>query len=322
MTKLSIKSLGVPPLIFISGICLGQDLDNTAGPDLSGLPNDLSDKFIATQKHQTNNALTLSRDWIRASQKPYINSDGRVIFAFGATMPELVCKPRMICDIKLQEGERLVSKPKSGDLAQWVISDSVSGKGEKKSHHVAVKPMVDGLSNNVVIYTDRRTYSISIKSSDIEYIPMIGFAYNDPPKEVVDIDAIKKDEMKKNNSTVIDGKEVLGNNLDFNYSITGDDVKWRPVRVFNDDKKTYIDVNKSVSSGELPSLLITDSDTRGQIINYRYVPGDSRYIVDGVFDSAFLAVGVGRKQKKVIIRRGASDGFDYVDKALGLKGTF
>jgi len=315
MKHMSSNSFLMSSLLLVTGVCLGQE-----DAPFNGLQNDLAEKYIATQKHQTDRALALSRDWIRASHKPYISPDGRVIYAFGSSMPELICKPRMICDIKLQEGEKLLSKPKSGDLAQWVISDSVSGEGEKQSHHIAVKPMVDGLSNNIVIYTNKRSYSISIKSSSLEYIPMIGFAYNEPQKKEIDVDAMRKRELEKTDVTVIDGKEVLGSNLDFNYSLSGDDVRWRPLRVFTDEKKTYIDIDKSVSSGELPSLLVTDFDTRGEIINYRYVAKDGRFIVDGVFDSAMLAVGVGRKQKKVVItRRGDPLESNSVDISLGLE---
>jgi type IV secretory pathway VirB9-like protein len=79
------------------------------------------------------------------------------------------------------------------------------------------------------------------------------------------------------------------------------------VRVYNDGRKTIIEMPKAMQQTESPSLLVvrkdggifTDAET--VMVNYR-VQGD-RYIVDTVFDKAILIAGVGSSQDRVTITR-------------------
>ena len=50
-------------------------------------------------------------------------------------------------------------------------------------------------------------------------------------------------------------------------------------------------------------FLVNDTDNVGGMINYRYVSGQSRMIVDGLFDKGTLMLGKGRKAVKVFIYR-------------------
>jgi type IV secretory pathway VirB9-like protein len=80
------------------------------------------------------------------------------------------------------------------------------------------------------------------------------------------------------------------------------------VRVYNDGRKTIIQMPAAMAQTEAPTLLVvrkdgglfTDDET--VLVNYR-VQGD-RYVVDTVFDKAILIAGVGRGQDRVTITKG------------------
>jgi type IV secretion system protein VirB9 len=95
--------------------------------------------------------------------------------------------------------------------------------------------------------------------------------------------------------------------LDFGFRISGDDPSWRPLRVYTDGRKTYIQFPRSLGFGTAPALvgLAHDgswfSDPTEEMVNYRIV-GD-RYVVDQVLDRAELVTGVGSGQTRVLIAR-------------------
>ncbi|MES2208006.1 MAG: TrbG/VirB9 family P-type conjugative transfer protein [Pseudomonadota bacterium] len=91
--------------------------------------------------------------------------------------------------------------------------------------------------------------------------------------------------------------------LYFDYEIIGR-ASWRPVRVFDDGQKTFIQVPPEARNGEIPALMIIGADQTEQLVNYRF--RDNYYIVDRIFNRAVLLIGVGRDQQKVIIKRVAT----------------
>src|SRR3546814_13720483 len=69
--------------------------------------------------------------------------------------------------IVLQEGERLsaVGAVAAGDTVRWVIGEAASGTGPTRRTHILVKPTEPGLVPNLVLNTDRRTYTANGRAS-------------------------------------------------------------------------------------------------------------------------------------------------------------
>jgi type IV secretion system protein VirB9 len=135
-------------------------------------------------------------------------------------------------------------------------------------------------------------------------MPQVAFNY--PEDAVLKWDAIKKREAKdKSDKTIPRTGEYLGD-LSFSYDIEGD-APWKPVRVFNDGKKTIIQMPSAMAQTEAPTLLVVRkegglfSNDETVMVNYR-VQGD-RYIVDSIFERAILIAGVEDDQDKVNIVR-------------------
>jgi type IV secretion system protein VirB9 len=87
----------------------------------------------------------------------------------------------------------------------------------------------------------------------------------------------------------------------FDYKIKGGDATIRPVRVFDDGKKTYIQISEAAKNREAPILVVIGTDGKQEMVNYRVK--DDMYIVDRLFERAQLVLGSGKKAHKVEIDR-------------------
>jgi type IV secretion system protein VirB9 len=94
--------------------------------------------------------------------------------------------------------------------------------------------------------------------------------------------------------------------LNFGYEVTeGQGLPWRPVRVFDDGTRVYIQMPEAMRASEAPVLLVQTRGGEAALVNYRL--RSPYYVVDKLFETAVLIVGVGQSQERVTIRRaGAS----------------
>ena len=217
--------------------------------------------------------------------------------------PSVVCAVLQVCDIALQAGEQ-VNSIQLGDTARWNVEPAISGTGPGEVQHLLVKPVDVGLSTSLVITTSRRTYHMQLRSHRTKYMPQVSFTY--PEEALAKWDRIRaREKRRRADDTLPASGEYLGD-LSFDYDLSGT-APWKPVRVYNDGRKTIIQMAKSMTQGEAPTLLVVRregglfGDPETVIVNYR-VQGD-RYIVDTVFKKAILLSGVGRGQEKITITR-------------------
>jgi type IV secretion system protein VirB9 len=167
---------------------------------------------------------------------------------------------------------------------------------------IMVKPTESGLTTNLVITTNRRTYSMKLVSREQEWMPLVSFAYpEDSQAKWVAFQASQ--ERQREATTLSSGEDIA--KLDFNYRMSGDDPAWKPLRVYSNGVKTFIQFPASVSHAELPTLVAlgTDGDLftspSQRLVNYRLI-GD-RFEVDQVLANAALIAGVGGEQERVSI---------------------
>lgn len=235
--------------------------------------------------------------------KPIMSDDGKILFPYGQYMPTLTCAPLRACDIELEPGEIVTGKPLTGDTVRWKITRAESGSGEKKITHVVVKPIDSNLDTNLIITTDRRTYHVRLYSSanERDYVNRAGFYY---PESIVDewSEAAQQAEQKKadKEKLVVSELPTLSiDKIDFGYKIDGDDARFKPVRVFNDGTRVFLQMPEAMKSDEAPVLLLMDKDDNPLLVNYRVK--DGYYIVDKLFDRATLMVGTESSQSKVTV---------------------
>ncbi|WP_036254232.1 P-type conjugative transfer protein TrbG [Methylobacter sp. BBA5.1] len=279
-------------------------------PLLAAPGDDLADKYFSknnpTLTAQEKAAIAIAKRWEAGAStglNPIPGSNGAIHFLYGVQQPSIVCAVLQVCDVALQAGE-LVNSIHLGDTARWTVEPAITGAGPSETQHLIIKPMDVGLETSLVVTTNRRTYHFKLRSHRTQYMPQVAFTY--PEDALAKWDAIRTRETQERERKIIPQTgEYLGN-LNFDYDLDGD-AAWMPVRVFNDGRKTILQMSKAMAQTEAPTLLVlrkegglfTDDET--VMVNYR-VQGD-RYIVDTVFDKAILIAGVGDGQDRVTITR-------------------
>lgn len=279
-------------------------------PLLAAPGDDLADKYFSknnpTLTAQEKAAIAIAKRWEAGAStglNPIPGSNGAIHFLYGVQQPSIVCAVLQVCDVALQAGE-LVNSIHLGDTARWTVEPAITGAGPSETQHLIIKPMDVGLETSLVVTTNRRTYHFKLRSHRTQYMPQVAFTY--PEDALAKWDAIRTRETKERERKIIPQTgEYLGD-LNFDYDLDGD-AAWMPVRVFNDGRKTILQMSKAMAQTEAPTLLVlrkegglfTDDET--VMVNYR-VQGD-RYIVDTVFDKAILIAGVGDGQDRVTITR-------------------
>ena len=247
-------------------------------------------------------ALAIVRQWRNNPDKPRRSADGTVMYLYGATLPTLICTPLQVCAIRLQAGE-VVNDVHAGDSARWRITPSMIGSGSAAITNVIVKPTDSGLTTNLIITTDRRSYTIVLKSAVHEWMPAIGFDYPDE-QERTWANYKAQQNRATQAATLPTGENTAA--LDFGFSMGGDNPKWKPQRVYRSaEGKTYIQFASDKFLNDAPALVVIGkggslwSGPSTQIINYR--PVGDRYVVDGIPDQMALISGVGSEQVRVTI---------------------
>jgi type IV secretion system protein VirB9 len=206
-----------------------------------------------------------------------------------------------ITDIALQPGESLVGTGPvaAGDTVRWVIGDTESGTDATRQIHIMVKPVRVGLTTNLIINTDRRTYHMELRSTEKTYMASVSWAY--PQDQLI---ALRRQSSEARSiQPVATGVEL--DKINFRYRIEGDRAPWRPLRAFDDGRQVFIEFPRGIGQGEMPPLFIVGPEGKtSELVNYR-VRGN-HMIVDRLFAAAELRFGAAKKQIRVRISR--SDG--------------
>lgn len=256
-------------------------------------PANLMSGKNATLTHRENAGMAIAKSFSNNQVMPTRGDEGVIVFPFGETMPSIVCAPLIVCDITLQPGE-IVNDINVGDAVRWKLSPATSGSGMNTTTHVIVKPTDAALQTNAIITTDRRTYVLKLVSRRTDYMARISFTYADDTQE-------QWRNYRARIGVQEGGETASVKELSFNYEISGSKPRWKPVRVYNDTSKTYIEFPEAIKTSEAPVLLVLGESNQEQLVNYRVL--GTKYVVDKIFDSAELIGGTGRKQTKVTITR-------------------
>jgi type IV secretion system protein VirB9 len=250
-------------------------------------------------------ALTLVKEFgeAKGAVPPVTGVSGSVVVAYSSYTPKIVCRPMYVTDVILQPGE-IVTGVHPGDSVRWTFVPSRSGTGDMEQTHVLIKPLMADISTNLIVNTDRRTYQFDLMSSAKDFIPSVSFSYpNDSAKAWDAFIAEKKKERESGAMALASGYSVSPEDLHLEYEIRGrDSLKWKPVRVWDDGVKTYIQFRKGATkkSVEAPVFIVYEHK-KEVIVNYR--AANDMYVVDRIFDKAALIAGTGARQDRVVITR-------------------
>jgi type IV secretion system protein TrbG len=235
--------------------------------------------------------------------QPAPGPDGSVVFTFGEAVPTIICAPLRICDLALEPGEVINDRPQIGDSVRWKLSPAVSGD-KIKTVHIVIKPTEADLDTDLLVATNRRTYHLRLVSKPTDFVYAVAFAYPDGDAE--SFPAASATAAAKPEAPVVD--ELAGvaiDHLDFRYEVAADrDAKaFKPLRVFNDGTKTYLQMPDEIKAADQPALVIIGPDGNDQLVNYRFRRG--YYVIDQLPEQIALIAGVGDDQARVVITHNA-----------------
>ncbi|MEM9619168.1 MAG: P-type conjugative transfer protein TrbG [Pseudomonadota bacterium] len=233
---------------------------------------------------------------VEPSLDGYINAVQVYPYTEGA-LYRLYSAPGQVSDIALQPGEELISIS-AGDTVRWVVGDTTSGGPNGTRAHVLVKPISSGLSTNLMIATDRRTYHLELESTSGAYMAALSWRY--PADELQNLRSRNDRASVRAERTIARGLTLA--DLNFDYRIEGDRADWRPVRVFDDGRHVFIQMPDDIASMDAPPLFIVGTSGDAQLVNYR-VRGQY-YIVDRLFARAELRHGERDQTVVRIVRAG------------------
>ncbi|NIJ76420.1 type IV secretion system protein VirB9 [Xanthomonas campestris] len=218
---------------------------------------------------------------IAPSREGYVNAIQVWPFTDGA-LYQVYAAPGRVTVISLQPGEELVTVA-AGDTVRWIVGDTSSGSGDELRINVLVKPIRSELKTNLVITTSRRTYLLELTSTERAWMASVSWDY--PRDRML---ALQRQAQAAQATAPVDTGLSL-ERIRFRYAISGSNPPWKPLRLFDDGEKVYIQFPAGIAQGELPPLFVIGAQGDGQLVNYRFRP--PYYIVDRLFGAAELRLG-------------------------------
>lgn len=261
---------------------------------------------IAATPARVDPVLERVREWQARGALAPAMEQGVLRYPYGALVPVLVCAPLHVCTIELEPGEQ-VQGVMLGDTARWKYA--LQSQGDTPV--IGIKPDEPGLRTNGTILTDRRTYTVELKSAEGDYVPRMGFFY---PQQFAmafkrRAEAEREQAAAKSAETARAGIELPAlDKVKFGYRVVGS-AEFRPVRVFTDGKKTYLQLPASVAASAAPAFTVLDTEGQALLANFRVhaaADGSLFYIVDRVVARAELYLGAGNDAARVRIERDAA----------------
>ncbi|WP_425490595.1 TrbG/VirB9 family P-type conjugative transfer protein [Novosphingobium fluoreni] len=176
----------------------------------------------------------------------------------------------------MAHGDRLL-EPQMGDAVYQLLKDAL-----------VAKPFASGLATNIIILTDRRSYHLLLTATLRTAMAALSWTY--PADQLIALRRAAKQAVAA--APISEGLAVYS--LHFNYTVSGDQPAWRPLRAFDDGRQTFIEFSASLAVGDAPPLFIVGPTGEAELVNYR-VRG-RYYVVDRIFDAAELRLGTKKRQ--------------------------
>lgn len=173
-----------------------------------------------------------------------------------------------VTDIVLRPGEE-VQKIAAGNTLQWAVEkDDVAGLG-----HVYIKPLADS-TTNVIINTSARSYRLLVTTGHPEYMNFV-VRWNYPHEEEAERQAAMAaaTEAMKEQNALAEAARARTNAIHIAYKcVKNKNVidRYIPKSVFDDGKKTYIEITQD-NTQNMPVVYYYDDYDKSklQLANYR-----------------------------------------------------
>lgn len=190
-----------------------------------------------------------------------------------------------VTDITLHPGDNLIGVI-GGDTKQW----SIDKARVNDTTHVYIKPLVENISTDIIINSDKRSYHLLVNSNST-YNPIIEFEFINERYKKIALTSVYKDRKEKEYLDIFTEKkngQLVRKKINSSYEVKPNksmDEKLLPKKVFDDGVRTYIQMPQT-NQYDLPVLYTVDDRKKLSLVNYR-VKG-KYYIADRIFTHARL----------------------------------
>ena len=185
----------------------------------------------------------------------------------------VVTYPGIITDIVLQPGET-IERITVGDKHRWEI-DTYNDVSANGSQHVYVQPIQEGLSTNMIILTDRRTYQVALETS-VFYDSIVAWKYPGESNVV---------QQKKEAVMEVESADLLT----FDYSISNrKNFRWAPKFIFDDGFNMYIAIDPDEIAKNPPAIFTENIIGNLVLVDYELV--DDNIIINKVYKNLQIRV--------------------------------
>lgn len=193
---------------------------------------------------------------------------------------------------RLSRGEMVLENPFLSESQVWEMGAGVSRKNGQDVQHFYLKPDISGLTTSMIIITDRRVYHFLLRSFKDCYMAMVEFEYPNSMPYNIKTDAMAERLNARASALAGVDPRFLSFDYKMSYSIFRKPL-WLPRRVYDDGRRTYIQMDEKVLHTQSPVLF----SQKNECINYRV---EKNLIV---IDELVEKVTLRRGKEKVIIRK-------------------
>lgn len=200
---------------------------------------------------------------------------------------EIFAKPNHTTVLKLSNDEEVIYVG-GGDKENWEVEETRGGADN--STYLILKPLFENIQTNFNIITDKRTYFISLFSTENNYNPFVewNYPYNTNGMQFKNITGTTS---RVNKDINLEGNF---DNLIFGYKYNTKK-SFSPLQVFNDGTKTILVMKDNLM--EAPVIYGYGEDNKLSLVNFRYQ--GNKIIIDKVLDKLELKLG----KETLLIRR-------------------
>jgi type IV secretion system protein VirB9 len=228
-----------------------------------------------------------------AIQVPLKYSGGMMYYPWDETVYEIHTMPFRTTDIQLEPGEQVLEMPFLSEEKVCEIGAGVSRKGGQDVQHFFVKPSYANLTTSMIIITDRRVYHLLLKSFKDTFMVMVQWEYPPSMPFTVKTEAMNRRVRELSADALSVNPEFLSFDYKMSYSLFRKPL-WLPKRVYDDGRKTYIELDEQMLHAESPVIF----KGRNERINYRV--RNNLVIIDELIEEITLRRG---KEKVTITKK-------------------
>jgi type IV secretion system protein VirB9 len=210
---------------------------------------------------------------------------------------EIHTQPYRTTDIQLEPGEQVLEMPFLSEEKVWEIGAGVSRKSGQDAQHFFVKPTYANLSTSMIIITDRRVYHLLLKSFTDRWMVMVQWEYPGAMPYTIKTEAMNSRASELSGDGLLVNPEFLSFDYKMTYSLFKKPV-WLPKRVYDDGRKTYIELDEKMLHTEAPVLF----NRKNERINYRV--RRNLAIIDELVEK--ITVRRGREKVTIVKKRYAA----------------